>query len=237
MRGEGADGEEEIAARENHELAVLRFAGCGNWEDEEGLGVGVGIDVGLGLGVGVRSIGWGVDALGWGVDALSSDAEELALGVAAPGSVIDVLGSSKRRIGAGIGSGTGAGSGSSTNAGARSTIGSAGGNAAASEAPKPLVDNCACELEVAGADVVSLLFLNKSSALSCFPFPFPFTVVPNALPNSGSAKIKLTDGTLLGSCCCVLELGGESTLVVGLDFEPPAFFGIGSPDAELELEI
>lgn len=59
MRGEGAEGEEEMAARENHELAVLRFAGC----EKEGLGVGVGMDVGLGLGVGVRSISWGVGAL------------------------------------------------------------------------------------------------------------------------------------------------------------------------------
>ena len=62
MRGEGAEGEEEMAARENHELAVLRFAGCG-MREKEGLGVGVGMDVGLGLGLGVRSIGWGVGAL------------------------------------------------------------------------------------------------------------------------------------------------------------------------------
>lgn len=168
------------------------------------------------------------------METLSSDAEELAWGVEGPGSVIEVLGSSKRRIGAGVGNGTGASNDSSTNAGARATIGSAGGNAAASEAPIPVVDNCACEPELAGADVVSLLFLNKSSALSCFPLPFPFTFVPDAPSNSGSAKTRLTDGTLLGSCCCcVLELDGESTLVVDLDFDPP-FFGIGRPDTEVE---
>lgn len=223
LRGDGADGEEDIAARENQEFAVFRLTGCGVCE--EGFGVGVGMDAGLGL---------GVSAMGWGVDGPSSDAEELAVGVEASGVVVDMLGSSKRRMGAGIGSGTGAGRGSSTNAGARSTAGSAGRNPASldAEAPIPVVDNCACKPVVA-ALAVSRLFLNKSSALSCFPFPFPF-IVPDA-PNSGSAKTRLSDGTLLGSCCCVLELvDGESTLVVDLDLELLPFFGTGKPDTDIE---